>query len=224
MSDHFHYNLLPIINNINNQNNLERYLAELAEAKNLGLFNNDNILIYGSLQKSGKFEIYTSLSQKEKTSLDNFAKHLRHTYGASSDEKRSEFACLKQQQGESPPEFLRRVELSYFRIKGLTVPSELEDHQKSDIKWSFLSGLTDPAVKKHMLLKDPEYENLGTEARKIEKQLNGLEKNVYSVNKIAKDNESLETSEEFPSNINMSIASIELRLTEIERLLQGEEQ
>ena len=162
--------------------------------------------------------------RKYQTSIENFAKHLRRTYGASSDEKRSEFACLKQQKGESPPEFLRRIELSYFRIKGLTVPSELEDHQKSDIKWSFLSGLTDPAVKKHMLLKDPEYENLGTEARKIEKQLNGLEKNVYSVNKIAKDNESLETSEEFPSNINMSIASIELRLTEIERLLQGEEQ
>ena len=102
-------------------------------------------MIYGSLQKSGKFDIYTSLAPTEKTSLDQFAKYLRHNYGSSNDEKRSEYANLQQQIGESPPEFLRRLERSYFQIKGLTVPTELEEWHKSDLKWSFLSGLADPA-------------------------------------------------------------------------------
>ena len=83
MSEKFNYHMVPTITNINNQAMLERYLAELAEAKNLGLFENENILIYGSLQKSGKFDIYTSLSQTEKTSLTKFAKYVRHNYGSS---------------------------------------------------------------------------------------------------------------------------------------------
>ena len=35
-----------------------------------------------------------------------------------------------------------------------------------------------------MLLKDSEYDQLGIDARKIEKQLSGLQKSVYSVNNI----------------------------------------
>ena len=183
----FKYELLPMLNNVNDQDSIERYLAELAEAKNLGIFENDNLLIYGSLQRSGKFDLYTSLSNTEKTSIENFGRWIRQNYGSTPDEKRSEYASLQQQTGESPTEFLRRLERGYFRIKGLAVPEELEEWQKSDIKWSFLSGLSDVAVKKHMLLKDSAYEQLGIDARKIEKQLSGLQRNVYSVNHISMD-------------------------------------
>ena len=219
MSDKFNYHMVPTIMNINNQAMLERYLAELAEAKNLGLFENENILIYGSLQKSGKFDIYTSLSPTEKTSLEQFARYLRHNYGSSNDEQRSEFANIQQQVGESPPEFLRRLERSYFQIKGLTVPADLEEWHKSDLKWSFLSGLADPAVKKHMLLKDSDYASLGIDARKIEKQLSGLHKNIYSIKNAGETPE--ETDETFPtsSDVRMKIASMELRLEEIEKIL-----
>ena len=186
MSSKMQYGMIPQLGTMNNQDSLEQYLAQLAEAKALGIFENENLLIYGSLQKSGKFDIYTSLSQKEKQSLEEFGKFMRHNYGTTTDEKRSDFANLQQLPGESPPEFLRRLERSYFRIKGLAVPDkdELDDWMKSDIKFSFLSGLTDPAVKKHMLLKDSEYDQLGIDARKIEKQLSGLQKRVYSVNNI----------------------------------------
>ena len=180
MTDNYNYSMIPRMTNITNQENLERYLAELAEAKNLGIIDNENLLIYGSLQKSGKFDIYTSLSQKEKSNLAEFAKFMRHNYGTTTDEKRSEFANLQQLPGESPPEFLRRLERSYFRIKGLAVPENLDEWQKSDIKWSFLSGLSDPTVKKYMLLKDSNYENLGIDARKIEKQLSGLH-SIYCI-------------------------------------------
>ena len=197
--------MLPTLDSTLNQDSLERYLAELLEAKTLGISDNDNLLIYGSLQKSKKFDIYTSLSPKERASLEEFGKWMRKNYGTSTDEKRSEFASLQQLAGESPPEFLRRLERSYFRIKGLAVPEELDDWMKSDIKWSFLSGLHDPAVKKHMLLKDSEYENLGIDARKIEKQLNGLQKNVYSVNNITINNEG-------ENNLNSSVDTINDRL------------
>ena len=220
MSDKFNYHMVPTIMNINNQAMLERYLAELAEAQKLGLFENENLLIYGSLQKSGKFDIYTSLSPTEKASLEQFAKYLRHNYGSSNDEKRSEFGNMQQQIGESPPEFLRRLERSYFQIKGLTVPTELEEWHKSDLKWSFLSGLADPAVKKHMLLKDSNYENLGIDARKIEKQLSGLHKNIYNIKSANETPE--ETDDAFPtqSDVKMRIASIEMRLEDIEKILR----
>ena len=200
------YDMIPQLNNTNDQDSLERYLAELAEAKALGISDNENLLIYGSLQKSGKFDIYTSLSQTEKTNLTQFGKFMRHNYGTTTDEKRSEFANLQQLPGESPPEFLRRLERSYFRIKGLAVPDELDEWMKSDIKFSFLSGLTDPAVKKHMLLKDSEYNNIGIDARKIERQLNGLQKSVYSVNNINT------TNNEGERDLDNSVDSINDRL------------
>ena len=217
MTDNFNHSMIPKANNLNNQDNLERYLAELAEAKNLGIFENENLLIYGSLQKSGKFDIYTSLSPKEKQSLDEFRKFMRHNYGTTSDEKRSEFANLQQLPGESPPEFLRRLERSYFRIKGLAVPNkeDLDDWMKSDIKFAFLSGLTDPAVKKHMLLKESDYKDLGVDARKIEKQLSGLQKSVYSVNNI----NTVDTGSE-PDDCEERLNILEEQINELQEQLQ----
>lgn len=178
----FSYDLLPQISNINNQACLEQYLAELLEAKNLNIFESENLLIYGSLHKSKKIDIYLSLTEAEKLSIDLFGKHLRHNYGSTEDEKRAEYATLQQKDGESPPEFLRRLERNYFQLKGLSVPSQLEEYEKSDIKWTYISGLANPEVKKHMLLKDSTYETLGVDARKIEKQLNGLyHKNIYTI-------------------------------------------
>ena len=210
--------MIPKIQSLNDQDSIERYLAELAEARNQEICDNDNLLIYGSLQRSGKFDIYTSLSNAEKTNIANFAKWIRQNYGSTPDEKRSEYASLQQHPGESPTEFLRRIEKSYFRIKGLIVPETLEDWQKSDIKWTFLSGLTDEGVKKHLLLKDSIYENLGIDARKIQKQLNGLDKKVYSVNSVTDDCETHEATD-----VSNAIASIHLRLSEIERLLSEKE-
>ena len=177
------YKIVPKLSSTQNQDSLEQYLMEMPEARKLKIVENENLLIYSSLTKSEKFDIYTSLNQQEKTSLHHFAIYMRHNYGSSTDEKRSEFANLQQLPGESPPEFLRRLERSYFRIKGLTVPDkeDLDDWMKSDIKFAFLSGLTDQAVKKHMLLKDSDYDKLGIDARKIEKQLSGLQKSIYSI-------------------------------------------
>ena len=70
-----------------------------------------------------------------------------------------------------------------------------------------------------MLLKDSDYENLGIDARKIEKQLSGLHKNIYSIKNAVEAPE--ETDEMFPtpSDIQIKIASMELRLEEIEKIL-----
>ena len=181
MATKLQYDMIPQLGTTNNQDSLEQYLAQLSEAKTLGIFENENLLIYGSLQKSGKFDIYTSLSQQEKTSLHHFAIYMRHNYGSSTDEKRSEFANLQQQQDESPNEFLRRVERNFYQIRGLTVPAKVEGYEASDIKWSFISGLTDPFVKKYLIINDCSYEMLGITARKIEKTHKGLG-TIYNVN------------------------------------------
>lgn len=177
------YKLIPILSTTQNQDSLERYLMEMAEASKLKIVENENLLIFGSLQKSSKFDIYTSLKTQEKTSLQHFAKFMRHNYGSNTDEKRYEFANLTQGPDESPNEFIRRVERNFYQIKGLTVPAKVEGWEASEIKWSFISGLTDPFVKKYLILNDCEYDQLGTTARKIEKTHKGLS-SVYNVNYI----------------------------------------
>ena len=61
----------------------------------------------------------------------------------------------------------------------MTVPADLEEWHKADLKWSFLSVLADLVVKKHMLLKDSDYKNLGIDARKIEKQLCAIQYSLW---------------------------------------------
>ena len=71
-----------------------------------------------------------------------------------------------------------------------------------------------------MLLKDSNYENLGIDARKIEKQLSGLHKNIYNIKNADETPE--QTDDKFPtqSDVKMRIASIELRLEDIEKILR----
>ena len=175
------YKMVPKLSSTQNQDSLEQYLMEMAEASKLKIVESENLLIYSSLTKSEKFDIYTSLNQQEKTSLHHFAIYMRHNYGSSTDEKRSEFANLQQQQDESPNEFLRRVERNFYQIRGLTVPAEVKGWEAADIKFSFISGLSDPFVKKYLIINDCAYNMLGVTARKIEKTHKGLG-TIYNVN------------------------------------------
>ena len=69
-----HNSLIPKwTTNNDQQDELEAYLASLKEAARLQICETEQLLIYASLQKSNKIDIYLSLNLKQKTNITDFA-------------------------------------------------------------------------------------------------------------------------------------------------------
>ena len=176
------YNFIPKWSNTNDQEELELFLASLQEAVRLRICESEQLLIFASLQKSDKIDIYTGLTPKEKSSIHEFATYIRKTYSSTPDEQRAELGTIRQKPNESPQQLIKRIEKKYFHCRGIEVPNTLEDHQKSDIRFHFINALDDPMIQRHLVLShDVTYENLGLEARKITQLSKNLNR-VYSIN------------------------------------------
>ena len=109
---------------------IEKYITKLELAKEMTLFETDKLLIFYSLTRSERQDVITTLTEDQKTKLDDFIEFLRETFGPTIGEKRSIFENIKQNEEESIAEYFKRVELSYFRSKGIPVPQTLESHQQ----------------------------------------------------------------------------------------------
>ena len=120
---------------------IEKYIIKLALAKEMQLFDDDKNLIFCSLTRSNKQELILTLTQDQKSKLDNFIAFLRTSFGPSVGEKRYTFENILQNEEENISEFFKRVELSYFRSKNISIPSTMLPHQRADIEWAFLKGL-----------------------------------------------------------------------------------
>ena len=177
-------NLIPKWTTSNDQESLELYLAALKEAAQLKILDSERMLIFSSLQKSNKMDIFTSLTENQKNSINEYAAFLRKNYALTSDEQRADLSSMMQKSDESEQQFLRRVEKRYFQTKGIEVPETLLDWQKSDIKHIFTRGICDAEIKKYLLINDIQYEHLGRQARKISQISKNLSSRVYSVNNI----------------------------------------
>ena len=132
---------------------LETYLAELKMAKALKVLKDENdktdrLLIFGSLQKSGKTDILFSASQAQQTDIGELAKLLRERYGISSGHQRVNLANIRQEPGETDAVFLSRIEKSYYLLRGKPVPANdaKEQFEKDDLRSIFLRGLNDPSI------------------------------------------------------------------------------
>ena len=177
-----HNSLIPKwTTNNDQQDELEAYLASLKEAARLQICETEQLLIYASLQKSNKIDIYLSLNLKQKTNITDFASFLRKNFSSTPDEQRAELASIRQKSDESPQQLLKRIEKKYFQIKGVEVPNELESHEKSDIRHLYINALNDPTVQRHLILGDYEYDNLGQEARRVQNIFKNATR-VYSIN------------------------------------------
>ena len=76
---------------------LRAFIDQLDETKNLGYFDTDSDLIYTSLCNSGKPELFSQLSSKQKSSVEEFAKFLDANFGRSLNEKKRRFNLLQQE-------------------------------------------------------------------------------------------------------------------------------
>ena len=132
---------------------LETYLAELKMAKALKVLKDENdktnrLLIFGSLQKSGKTDILFSASEAQQTNIGELAKLLRERYGISSGHQRVNLANIRQEPGETDAVFLSRIEKSYYLLRGKPVPANdaKEQFEMDDLRSIFLRGLNDPSI------------------------------------------------------------------------------
>ena len=157
---------------------IEKYIVKLKLAKAMELFGDDKTLIFYSLSKSNRQDLILTLTEDEKTKLDEFIQFLQRTFGPTIGEKRSMFENIRQNEEESVAEYFKRVELSYFRSKDIPIPSQMEEYQKEDVRHAFLKGLRSREA--HRLLKlNPgtiDYTSLATTAADLEASLQDLER------------------------------------------------
>ena len=169
---------------------LRSFLDQLDTSKELNLFASDAELIYTSLNKSGKPDLYQQLSKEEKTDVTAFAKYLEANYGRSLNEKKRRFQVLTQDPDEDENAWFQRVIREYFATKGTKRPgnAQFSSENKSEISLAFIAGLRRTDLKRVMKLRMDETEDSDTEFFKLGRicqrkalSLRELEGQVYTV-------------------------------------------
>ena len=169
---------------------LRSYLDQLEVCKELNYFSADTHLIYTSLCRSDRQDIFQQLSKQEKSSLEEYAKFLDSNYGRSLHEKKRQFTMIRQNQEEDENAWFHRVIREYFSAKGTKRPanSQFSSENKSDITLAFIAGLRSTDLKRIMKLRmddtdddDAEFFKLGKICQRKALSLRELNSQVYSV-------------------------------------------
>ena len=165
---------------------VRNFIDQLEEANNLGIFDSEGELIYASLCKSNKPEIFSQLSNDEKVSIQKFAVFLAQNYGSTPNELKRAFQQMRQTDQEDELAFFQRCTRAYFAsrsIKGVPKGTGLTNDHKEDISLVFISGLRFSEVRKNLLIRIDEvpFEQLGRVAKRISLNLRELSNNVYTV-------------------------------------------
>ena len=169
---------------------LRNFLDQLDVCKSLNIFESDADLIYSSLCRSDRPELYSQLPKEEKESLEKFAKFINKTFGPSLHERKRRFNLLTQKEEEDEQQWFLRIIREYFAAKGLAVPpeSEFSAEHKSDITLSFIAGLKKPELKRLMKLRlddfdeNENFSSMGKIAQRKALSLRELDNAVYTVN------------------------------------------
>ena len=135
-----------------NQVLLDNYLADLKRVKKLNIFENDQVLIFSSVNSSNKTHIFNELPTEAQDNLDKFSEYVRKAYGRSYLKIRQGLANLEQFPSESIYTFFYRTINTYYRArdsepKGL---NEIDNNavERNDIVYYFVKGLKDENVRK----------------------------------------------------------------------------
>ena len=172
---------------INEPSGLEKFIFELKTAKTMGVVQEDKMLIYAAVVKSGKLTILENLTNDQMTDLDEFIIYLRNSFGPSLPEQRQNFASITQKKEENEIEYFNRVEKHYFMSKGTQKPTGalFTNVMKEDIKYQFMKGLINQEIRRLMMINaaNVEYNDLGKTARGYASSLRDISK-VYTVNTI----------------------------------------
>ena len=170
---------------------LRNFLDQLDVCKSLNIFESDADLIYSSLCRSDRPELYSQLPKEEKESLEKFAKFINKTFGPSLHERKRRFNLLTQKEEEDEQQWFLRTIREYFAAKGLAVPpeSEFSAEHKSDISLSFITGLRRKDLKREMKLKmddidddNKDFFSMGKIAQRKALSLRELDNAIYTIN------------------------------------------
>lgn len=165
---------------------IRRYINHIDEAKELGIFTKDAELIYASLCRSQRPDIYSMLDAGTKADIKKFAIFMADQFGESQNELKRKFQTLKQGENECEMTFFNRCQQNYFAARSLKrVPTGTgftNDH-KEDISLVFISGLRYSEVRKSLLTRidEVEFAKLGRVAKRISLNLRELNNRIYHV-------------------------------------------
>lgn len=148
-------NSIPVWKKANNSTDeaayLRQYIRDLTRFKELGLLDNDAVLINASLVKSGRTGIYAEMPKEAETQVAEFIKYLRVAYGLSAVDLLRELQSTKQENHESPFAFLSRVINLYYEARNepkKTVDQIMEvPVETNEIIRLYLNGLKDARVR-----------------------------------------------------------------------------
>ena len=148
-------NSIPVWKKANNSTDeaayLRQYIRDLTRFKELGLLDNDAVLINASLVKSGRTGIYAEMPKEAETKVEEFIKYLRVAYGLSAVDLLRELQSTKQENHESPFAFLSRVINLYYEARNepkKTVQQIMEvPTETNEIIRLYLNGLKDARVR-----------------------------------------------------------------------------
>lgn len=189
-------NSIPVWKKANNSTDeaayLRQYIRDLTRFKELGLLDNDAVLINASLVKSGRTGIYAEMPKEAESEVEEFIKYLRVAYGLSAVDLLRELQSTKQENHESPFAFLSRVINLYYEARNepkktvqqiMVIPTET-----NEIIRLYLNGLKDPRVRVAIRsrLDDLDLTKIAKATRNAQMALK--ESNSLNVNHINADN------------------------------------
>jgi len=166
--------------------NLESYIRNLKLFKDLNVFQNDTEIIYASLYKSGRLNIFNELLPAETSDLDKYITYLKSTYGGNTDNLRDELRNISQANDESYVSFFRRTIHVYYQSRENSyVPNlaEITDtHTQNDIRYHFLKGLQNNKVRDLIKTNESEiiFDKLGKQAQTYAQALSTTQQHIIT--------------------------------------------
>ena len=165
---------IPIIKN-ESYEKLRTYCDDLKTYKVLMSDWEDKEIIFATLCKSEMTHLRMSMSKKEKEDLNEFISFLLKTYGISENVIWKELRQISQRSDESPLAFWFRLINLYFTARNIEPPNEITDKAtQREIQNIFLSGLKNNELKKLVMIKNIDFENLAIETNNISMNLKDL--------------------------------------------------
>ena len=165
---------------------IRKYINHIDEAKELGIFSKDSELIYASLCRSQRPEIYSMLDAGAKGDIQKFALYMADQFGETPNELKRKFQNMKQRENECEMTFFNRCQQDYFAARSLKrVPSgnNFTNDHKEDISLVFISDLRFPEVRKTLLTRidEVDFDKLGRVAKRISLNLRELNNKVFQI-------------------------------------------
>ena len=165
---------IPILKT-ENYEKLRTYCDDLKTYKELMSDWEDKEIIFASLCKSEMTHLRQSMTAKEKEDLNEYISFLLKTFGISENVIWKELRQISQRTEESPLAFWFRLINLYFTARNMEPPNEITDKAtQREIQNIFLSGLKNNDVKKMVMVKNIDFQNLAIETNNISMNLNDL--------------------------------------------------